>query len=181
YDLFKSCFLGSKSFLTAVGDDKQRIMLWAGAQRSIFDDFLLDTGAIRTPLTMNFRCAPRLVTLLNYLTEHLLGKNDYSKTSPKWNEDQGECSVWIFNNPDEEMQILFYEIKNWIDKEGVDPRNICLLVKQQLVQYAGNLIDYFNKNGLKIRDENKFQDILTDELSIFIINLLYSIFDIRDI
>lgn len=181
YDLFKSCFLGSKSFLTAVGDDKQRIMLWAGAQRSIFDDFLLDTGAIRTPLTMNFRCAPRLVTLLNYLTEHLLCKTDFATPSPKWNEDQGECSVWVFNNPDEEMQILFHEIKNWIDKEGVDPRNICLLVKQQLVQYAGNLIDYFNKNGLKTRDENQFQDILTDELSIFIINLLYSIFDIRNI
>src|SRR5690606_13153721 len=29
YDFFISCFLGSDSFYTAVGDDKQRIMLWA--------------------------------------------------------------------------------------------------------------------------------------------------------
>lgn len=71
---FKSCFLGSNSVYTAVGDDKQRIMLWAGAQDTVFDDFITDTGATRVPLTMNFRCAPRLVTLLNHLTEHLLGK-----------------------------------------------------------------------------------------------------------
>src|SRR5690606_31307192 len=92
YDFFINCFLGSDSFYTAVGDDKQRIMLWAGAQHTVFEDFISDTGATRVPLTMNFRCAPRLVTLLNHLTEHLLGKTDFAAPSPKWQADQGECS-----------------------------------------------------------------------------------------
>lgn len=177
YDLFKSCFLGSDSFYTAVGDDKQRIMLWAGAQNTVFEDFISDTGATRVPLTMNFRCAPRLVALLNHLTEHLLGKTDFATPSPKWQADQGECSVWIFENPNDEMQVLFQEVYNWVTVDGLNPRDICILVKQQLSRYTGSLIDYFNQNGIKARDENRFQDMLTQEICVFIINTLYAIFD----
>lgn len=177
YDFFKSCFLGSNSFYTAVGDDKQRIMLWAGAQNTIFEDFIADTGATRVPLTMNFRCAPRLVTLLNHLTEHLLGKTDFATPSPKWDLEQGECAVWVFENPNDEMQLLFQEVHKWVTIDGINPREICILVKQQLSRYAGNLIEYFNQNGIKTRDENKFQSILTEEISVFIINILFAIFD----
>lgn len=177
YDLFKSCFLGSDSFYTAVGDDKQRIMLWAGAKNSVFEDFIADTGATRIPLTMNFRCAPRLVTLLNHLTEHLLGKTDFATPSSKWQPDQGECSVWVFENPNDEMQLLFQEVHKWVTIDGINPREICILVKQQLSRYAGNLIEYFNQSGIKTRDENKFQGILTEEISVFMINIFYAIFD----
>lgn len=176
YDLFKSCFLGSGSIFTAVGDDKQRIMLWAGAQKTVFEDFIKDTGAIRVPLTMNFRCAPRLVTLLNHLTKHLLGKTDFATPSSKWRPDQGECSVWVFENPTAEMEVIFQDVSNWITSEKLNPRDICILVKQQLSNYAGDLIKYFNQNGIKARDENKFQDMLTQEVSVFIINTLYAIF-----
>jgi DNA helicase II / ATP-dependent DNA helicase PcrA len=177
YEVFKSCFLRSNSFFTAVGDDKQRIMLWAGAQTTVFEDFIADTGAIRIPLTMNFRCAPRLVALLNHLTQHLLGKTDFATPAPKWQPEQGTCAVWIFENPDDEMQLLFQEVRAWVVADGVNPRDICILVKQQLSKYAGNLIDYFNQNGLKARDEDKFQNILVDEVCVFMINMLYTIFD----
>ncbi len=176
YDLFKSCFLDSHTSYTAVGDDKQRIMMWAGARETVFEDFITDVNATRIPLNMNFRCAPRLVTLLNHLTRHLLGKDDFATPSPKWNAEQGECYFWVFENPESEMQILFREIQDWINTEGINPRDICILVKQQLTQYAGDLITYFNENGIKARDENKLQDILTQEVCIYIINILYAIF-----
>lgn len=177
YDLFKTCFLGSGSHFTAVGDDKQRIMIWAGAQNTVFEDFMDDTGAARVALSTNFRCAPRLVTLLNHLTEHLLEKTDFATPSDKWQPDQGECSIWLFENAEKETQILFREVKEWITTEGINARDICILVKQQLTMYAGNLIEYFNRNGIKARDENKYQDMLTQEVSVFIINVLYLIYD----
>jgi superfamily I DNA/RNA helicase len=176
YDFFKSCFLGSDTFFTAVGDDKQRIMMWAGAEDTIFEDFLADTGASRVSLTMNFRCAPRLVTLLNYLTQHLLGKTDLATSSSKWQPEQGECFVWVFENPVSEMHMLFQEVQSWMATDGINARDICILVKQQLEQYAGELITYFNQNGIKARDENRLQDILTQEVSVFITNMLYTIF-----
>jgi len=177
YDLFKSCFGASDSFFTAVGDDKQRIMLWAGAQNTVFEDFVADTGATRIPLTMNFRSAPRLVILLNHLTEHLLGKKDFATPSPIWQPDEGQCSVWVFENPVAEMKLLFEEVHKWVAFDDINPREICILVKQQLSRYVGNLVEYFNKNGIKTRDENKFQGILSDEVSVFIINIMYAIFD----
>lgn len=176
YDFFKSCFLNSKSYFTAVGDDKQRIMVWAGARETIFEDFITDAGAVRLPLNMNFRCAPRLVTLLNHLTLHLLGKNDLAAPSPKWLPDQGGCFVWFFESPASEMEILHQEVQKWINNEGINPRDICILVKQQLEQYAGELIRYFNENGVKARDENILQDLLTHEISTYSLNILYAIF-----
>jgi superfamily I DNA/RNA helicase len=179
YDFFKTCFLGSDSFFTAVGDDKQRIMLWAGALDPIFDNFIADTAAKRVLLTMNFRCAPRLVTLLNHLTEHLLSKKNLATASPKWKADQGECFVWLFDDPATEMQLLFNAVKEWIAKDRINPRDICILVKQQLDRYAGHIIDYFNENGIKARDENKLQDLLTQEIAVFIIQILYTVFQKR--
>lgn len=176
YDFFKHCFLPGDIFFTAVGDDKQRIMVWAGAHKTIFEDFMADTGAGRMPLVMNFRCAPRLVTLLNHLTQHLLHKNDFATPSPKWSPDQGECFVWTFDNYESEMQFLFKKVQSWVTEEGINPRDICILVKQQLAQYAGELIDYFNTNGINARDENRLQDLLTEEISIYILNVLFTIF-----
>ncbi|MEJ5049364.1 ATP-dependent helicase [Chryseobacterium culicis] len=180
YELFKSCFLGSESFFTAVGDDKQRIMMWAGARKTVFDDFTKNTRAFRVPLTMNFRCAPRLVHLLNYLTEHLLGKTDFARPSPKWHPDQGECFVWTFENPNVEMEVLFQDVSKWVKNDGLDPRDICILIKQNLESYAGKLIEYFNTNGINARDESKFQDILTKEVCLYIINAFYLIFNRKD-
>lgn len=181
YDFFKSCFLSSKTVYTAVGDDKQRIMMWAGAKETVFEDFIADIGATRIPLNMNFRCAPRLVKLLNHLTQHLLGKSDFAIPSLKWKPDQGECYVWIFENPTSEMQILLQEVQKWINTDGINPRDICILVKQQLEQYAGELINYFNKNGIKARDENRLQDILTQEVCLYIINILYAVFQKKSV
>jgi DNA helicase II / ATP-dependent DNA helicase PcrA len=176
YDLFKTCFLNSNSIFTAVGDDKQRIMLWAGAKNSVFGDFETDTGAMIVPLTMNFRSAPRLVELQNYLVKNLLGKSDFSIPSPKWENGEGECFIWFFKNPEEETRLLFETIQQLISNDGINPRDICILVKQQLAKYAGSLIEYFNKNGIKARDENILQSLLTEDASIFIINMLYLAF-----
>lgn len=179
YDFFKSCFLTSDNSFTAVGDDKQRIMLWAGAQVTIFDDFLSDIGASRVPLTMNFRCAPKIVALLNHLTEHLLRKADMATPSPKWPPDAGECFVWEFDNPQVEMEVLLEHVTSWIDNDGVNPRDICILVKGRLSEYVGALIDFFNANGLKARDEGRLQDLLTQEVSLFVTHCLYLAFKKR--
>jgi len=104
-------------------------------------------------------------------------KTVFATPSPKRDQEQGDWAVWVFENPNDEMQLLFQEVHKWVTIDGINPREICILVKQQLSRYAGNLIEYFNQNGIKARDENKFQSMLTEEISVFIINILYAIFD----
>ncbi len=180
YDLFKSCFLGSKSCYTAVGDDKQRIMVWAGARATVFNDYKTDARAKELPLEMNFRSAPKLIELQNYLVEALLGKTEKSIPSTKWPEGHGECHFWVFKDPENEKKVLLKEVKGWIDS-GTEPRDICILVKQQLGKYAGEIIEYFRQHGVKARDESQFQSILTEEISIYIISTLRLVFKKKDV
>lgn len=73
------------------------------------------------------------------------------------------------------MEYLYSNVKRWINDENINPREICILVKQQLQKYAGELINYFNENKIAARDESKYQDLLTEEVILFIVNFLYLI------
>jgi len=172
FDFLSSCFKGSDALFTAVGDDKQRIMLWAGAKPDIFDAYIKEYKAKDLFLEMNFRSAPRLVELQNHLISKLLNKTDLVKASSKWDKNKGEAYVWIYENQQKETEHLFKEVKSWIENDELKPRDICILVKQQLSVYAGEIIDYFNANGIKARDENQLQDLLSDDLIVFILNTI---------
>ncbi|MGD9685701.1 MAG: UvrD-helicase domain-containing protein [Desulfobacter sp.] len=177
YDFLNSCFGNCDAIFTAVGDDKQRIMLWAGANPIIFNSYISDYKSKLISLTMNFRSAPKLVALQNYLITNLLNKTELVTPSEKWDIEKGESFVWVYKNPEHEMEHLFNKVSNWISHDGLNPRDICILVKQQLSVYAGDLIDYFNKNGIKARDENQLQDLLTEEIVVYITNVLFLLCD----
>ncbi|WP_276719923.1 ATP-dependent helicase [Alistipes sp.] len=175
YEFLNTCFGDSHAVLTAVGDDKQRIMLWAGALPEIFDKFIKDYDASQCSLQMNFRSAPNLVELQNYLIANLLRREDLVICNPNWNKGDGEAYFCFFKNPQQEMEYLYSNVKRWINDENINPREICILVKQQLQKYAGELINYFNENKIAARDESKYQDLLTEEVILFIVNFLYLI------
>ncbi len=177
YEFLNSCFGDSNAIMTAVGDDKQRIMLWAGANPEIFTKFQENYNAKILPLQMNFRSAPRLVALQNYLITNLLHREETVINNPTWNKSEGEASLWIFENPDKEMEYFLAKVATWINTNKINPRDICILVKQQLNKYAGELIRYFNENGIKARDESALQDLLIEDIILFIINVLYVISD----
>ncbi|WP_457609660.1 UvrD-helicase domain-containing protein [Lutibacter sp.] len=181
FEFLDSCFKDSNAVFTAVGDDKQRIMLWAGAKPDIFDAYIKEYKAKDLFLEMNFRSAPRLVELQNHLISKLLNKTDLVKASSKWDKNKGEAYVWIYENQQKETEHLFTEVKNWIDNEALKPRDICILVKQQLSVYAGEIINYFNQNGIKARDENQLQDLLSDDLIVFILNTISLLSDVKSL
>ena len=69
YDLISTSFLGTDTVVTAVGDSKQRIVLWAGAMSSAFECFIGDYGATRRELIMNHRSSPALVSVLGAIAD----------------------------------------------------------------------------------------------------------------
>ena len=73
YDLVRTCFGQQDATLTAVGDDKQRIMVWAGADREIFRRFEDDFSAGKKRLMVNHRSAPRLVQVQKTLASTIFG------------------------------------------------------------------------------------------------------------
>lgn len=172
YDLLKVCFLNSTSTLTAVGDNRQRIMGWAGALKDSFEQFAADFGATHTTLLMNYRSAPRLVELQKKLSQTLLNQPTDPTFSDVWQPTDGLAEVWRFSNHNKETAYLVGQIKSWIEDDGLKPRDICILVKQQVMVYGKPLIQALNASGINARDENFYQDKLTEDIVTFLFNFM---------
>ena len=171
YALLKTCFLGSHAVITAVGDTKQRIMLWAGAKENIFSEYQKDFHATPKTLLMNHRSAPRLVEIQKAMYVNLNEKQIDIKSSSKWESDMGEAYLRFFDDEISETKEICNEVINLI-RDGINPRDICILVKQNVDVYSKNIINMLSDNGIKARNENLYQDLLKEEI-IKILNFFF--------
>ena len=170
YDLVKTCFLKTGTIITAVGDSKQRIMLWAGARKSIFEDFQSDFSGKKRTLIMNHRSAPRLVVLqkeiYNLLNEDIISL----KTSKKWSAEDGVAYLRVFRDFQKEAEILSEEIDKLL-KDDIKINEICILVKQKVDMYSNEIIKKLSNYGIKARNEALYQDLLKEEIIMVLVSL----------
>jgi Superfamily I DNA and RNA helicases len=163
YELVKTIFLSSSTIFTCVGDDKQRIMSWAGALPDSFERFKRDFHAVQIELTHNHRSAPRLIEIQNVFAK-IINKNSINATVSSQNSDQeGKCEVWCFQSHIDEAVFVASSIVKRIQQENVTPRDICILVKQHEHIYAKAVIHELEKRGVFARIEKEYQDLLAEE------------------
>ncbi len=169
YELVKAAFLGTKATLTAVGDVKQRIMVWAGALDGIMQDFAEDFGA--TPLTLyqNFRSAPRLRRMQNRIIKQM----DPAAASPDEDllGDEGFIQVLHFESQVEETQAVADLIDEWL-AEGVPPSEIAILVRQQPQQVTEALVEELRDRGVPYRNGQDSQDLGAEPAAALIFNFI---------
>lgn len=170
YSLMKSCFLNGESLITAVGDNKQRIMEWAGARKTIFNDFQKDFYSDKVSLIMNHRSAPRLVDLQKKMYNSLGEKELEAVHSEKWDSDDGEIKLFYSTDEDEEAIKLVNDIATKIRK-GVPEDEICILVKQTAERYSSGIIALLKERDIRARIEIKFQDLLKQSIVSLILNI----------
>lgn len=175
YDLLRSCFYDEDTVITAVGDDKQRIMVWAGALRDAFDRFIKDFNGNTTMLIMNHRSAPRLLKIQKTIYREFFYKDSKNifdiENNPKWSESDGESYLHLFNNDDEEAKAIALEIYELIQK-GYAYRDICILVKQTPDVYCKKIIDCLEEYKILARNEVIYQDILKEDLVLMLNNFI---------
>lgn len=163
YSIVKELFKDTDVKITAVGDNKQRIMLWAGALKTVFNDYQKDFGASEFRLIMNHRSAPRLVKLQKDMYMSLQDNQINIQCSNKWNANDGIIQLVI--SDDEKLEAI--TIAEMIDKElksGVLPNDIAILCKQRVNDYAVDIITALQKKKIRARIETEYQDLLKDEL-----------------
>lgn len=171
YDLVKTCFMETSTVLTAVGDNKQRIMLWAGALEEAFEEYCFDFSAIEKPLLMNHRSAPKLVELQKMMYESLKDEPKEIICSPKWKKDDGIIKLYKFIDPEQEADAIANDIIG-LKSSGTELRDICILTKQLPEKYTLNIINKLAEYGLKARIETIYQDLLKEPITILILNTL---------
>ena len=164
FQLVEKCFLSSKCTLTAVGDSKQRIMLWAGARPTVFEDFCREFQADEYKLQVNHRSVPKLLKLQAKMYQSLGEDTPKIVTSDASQEGDGEVQLFESKDEGQEAEMIGNDILRKI-QQGIEPEDIAVLVKMKPEQYAEHLLNWLRLHGIRARIENKFQDLLNEPLT----------------
>ncbi|GGO99666.1 hypothetical protein GCM10011329_33700 [Stakelama pacifica] len=156
--------------MTAVGDTKQRIMTWAGAESEIFDWFDEHFEAEREMLQMNHRSNARIVQIINDLVTEI--EPDAVETICARADDdvpEDASEFWIFATDDEESE----KIADFIEDEiagGRSPDDFALLVRVRANEAEDRLQPFFADRDIRLRNEARsiagtaIQELLADEV-----------------
>ncbi|HKO96811.1 MAG TPA: ATP-dependent helicase [Pyrinomonadaceae bacterium] len=169
YDLIRSAFRDSQSILTAVGDSKQRIMMWAGAMADVFEKYVSEFAAERYSLVSNYRSAPELVSIQHLIA---LALERDSPVTESRREVAGSCEIWEFGTAESEAEILAEYIEKGINDDHKNHRDFCILVRQRTAEMIEPLKVAMAARGINLRDESELQDLLVEPVVEFLLALL---------
>ncbi len=165
YRLLHTAFHDSDAALTAVGDHKQRIMLWAGALEGVFDVFRREFHARPRDLEMNYRSAPRLVQIQHHLIASIDPHGSLPQAADDGADGEGECRLLVFPSDAAEAAHLVGQIEEWMYTGGLTPSDICILVKKLADPFSRSLRAALANRGILSRVENDLQDLLAEPLT----------------
>lgn len=178
YDFLLSALHDPRITVTVVGDDKQRIMVWAGARVDGFAKFEADFSGKRIPLLFNFSSSPELVRI-----QHVVAKALDSGVVPTVSQAAGRIDgdvAQVWNCPTEHGEAV--QIAEWLSddmaKRGTGARDYALLVRQTADRFEGQLAGPFEDVGLRARNESHvlgrttLQDLLVEEFTSIAIAIL---------
>lgn len=170
YDLIKTAFEGTSAVLTAVGDNKQRIMGWANALDGIFTKFVEDFSATVVRPIMNFRSAKRLVEIQQVVAYSL--DRSHAPARAHDQQSEGDCRLLLFDNHEQEAGHLAGMIQRWVVEDQVRPRDICVLTRLRSPHYTETLMRELASRGIKARVESEMQDLLAEPLVATVLDML---------
>lgn len=178
YEIIQTIFGHTRTVFTAVGDDKQRIMSWAGAMKDAFDKFEKDFGAHRVTLLSNWRSHKDLVRIQHQIARKINGNVEEVQAKGTC-EVKGEISAILrFQNSTEEQTCLAEWINREVQSGAIAPHNVAILVRQKADEVEKSISNAFEKQHLRIRNVARsvagiqIQDLLGEELTNIFIPLL---------
>ena len=179
YTFLASVFPPASTTVTVVGDDKQRIMGWAGALPDAFVQFATDYADTQFELEQNFRSRQELVDLQHRFARRL-NTSARPQVSQVISAEDGVAPVqaWDFSTTAREAQT----VAAWIaaDIEGSErlPSQYALIARQQVADLEPALASAFAEQGLSVRNDDasvgvlKLGDVLKDDLVELLIGLV---------
>lgn len=177
YGFLLTAFHGSNVKLTAVGDDKQRIMVWAGARVDAFAKVASDFNAQRIPLLANYRSSNELVRIQHVIAQ-AMDTGALMAQSRVTNKVSGEVAqIWTFSDEHTEATHMANWLKEDMRERRLSPRDYAILVRQTADIVEAQLAEPFSAVDLSLRNENKaigktsLQDLLAEELTLLLMAL----------
>lgn len=178
FELLKTAFDASETIFTAVGDDKQRIMGWAGAMPDAFDQFESDLGATRISLVSNWRSHEDLVRIQHVIAQYINPATESPDARAKRNVDGDISEIWQYDTSDDEASGIAAWISREID-DGIDPHEIAILVRLHANDVEEKLAASLSQHDVRLRNVARnvgnisIQDLLGEELTAILLPLLW--------
>lgn len=171
YEILKECFLETNTKLTAVGDQNQAIMRWAGADPHIFEKLMIDFRANKYQLWFNYRSAAKLVEFQKYFLHEAFALDQDVLVGNSGNFIDGDIRLNKYDCDITEAVQLANEISNKIGN-SVLPSEICILVKQKAGEYGNKIIEKLKTKGINSRIEDYYQDMLKNPFIVLILDII---------
>ena len=177
YELLHTAFDGSDAVFMAVGDDKQRIMGWAGAMPDAFDCFEAEYGARRIGLISNWRSHQDLVLIQHVIARQIDPDSEQPEARAEREVDGDVAAIWEYDTDADEVAGL----ASWIASEieaGINPHEIGILVRLRASDVEDLLVETLRDSGVTLRNVTRnvgdiaIQDLLGEELTELLIPLL---------
>jgi superfamily I DNA/RNA helicase len=172
YDLTCTAFIGARTIITAVGDNKQRVNKWAGAMDDIFERLVTDFSAERLHLVMNYRSAPELVRIQAVFAAAIDHRTPPAIPKKTDGGAPGECLALEFRSYQHEAIGLADRIQYWMELDKLSPRDVCVLCRQRPASYAKHLQEELANRNIPSRVENELQDLVAEQLATLLIDML---------
>ena len=178
FELLHTAFDGSNAVFTSVGDDKQRIMVWAGAMTDAFEQFENDFHARRISLVSNWRSHEELVRIQDVIARQIDPDVEYPEARANREVDGDVAAIWEFETNDEESTGLAAWIQHEVQSGNVEPHGIAILVRMRANEVEEQLAPAFSERGLRLRNEARnvgdisIQDLLGEDLTQICLPLL---------
>lgn len=178
YDLLQTAFADRLAVFTAVGDDKQRIMGWAGAMSDAFSRFESDFSATRVSLLSNWRSHEDLVYIQHRIARLIDSSVAQVQAKGVRTVEGSVAAIWQFPTPESESTYLAQWIKHEIDSQHIRAHDVAILVRKQAVQVEQAIASAFKQQGIRVRNvdrsvgEVKIQDLIGEDLTAIFIPLL---------
>ena len=169
---------GHGPVVTVVGDDKQRIMGWAGALPHAVGEFTETFGAAKFPMTWNFRSSDALVQLQHVIAGKLDAGTARAVSRADAEAGHIPAVLWRFSSPDREAIFLAEWITRDIATSGRSPADYALIARQRIADLEPLLRDRLAVHGIRIRNDDasvgkmKLQDLLKNETTHLLLGLL---------
>jgi len=180
YALLKRLFQKTDVRLTAVGDNKQRIMVWAGAMPNAFGSFEKDFNAAEETLLSNWRSHPELVEIQHAIAVTLEKPSAKPEAKRIKGVDGAVCAIWHYADREVECEGVTRWIADAIHAGEMAPEDCVILIRNKPNDLEAELNPIFENAGLRLRNVARtpegakilIQDILTEELTVCMMALL---------
>lgn len=178
FELVRTAFSPETTRITTVGDDKQRIMGWAGAMQNGFKTFVEAFDARRVTLLANWRSHADLVTVQRLVAAHIDPGAEPVDARKARSVDGNACAIWVFADRQAEVESLACWLASETGPDGIEPHDAVLLVRQHADRVEAELRPSFEAHGLVLRNLARnvggvsVQDLLTEDLTTLLLPLL---------